>query len=187
MASDAAPSPDLGVTDQAALLVMLVKKALVERINALTDSVTGSVMAVARAFSMHADEVAQAYAGTCPDQGPDVDPLDLDSNYVVLLDALRRTRPEAYRLVVMAAIDWHDAPPLLFEQPLKMAALSSRVTGQMNAAALPLGTCEGAVAAAAAASLSTAITLPDPPPSEEQDPSPGPDLAPEGGVALADG
>lgn len=156
------PSPDHA--EKHASVLDVLKTTLMSKIEEVTNSITGSVMAVANAFSMHADEVAHAYAGTCPDQGPDVDPLDLDSDYVTLLDALRRTRPDAYKVLVLNATDWHDSPPLLYEQPAKMTALAIQVAKALGVSSPPLETCVGDVAAAVAASLSTAIVVPDPPP-----------------------
>lgn len=165
---DSQPGTGTSLADQAIATTKLVNKIFWLRINALTSSVSESVLAVSNAFSMHADEVASAYAGTCPDQGPDIDPLDLDARYVVLLDALRRTRPDAYAVLVQAAVQWHQDPPLLYEQPLKMGELASHVAETLAGQAPPQGACSAAVAAAASAALSSARSAPATPVARSQ-------------------
>lgn len=138
---------------------------LLQFINAQIDSVvvafTTPVVSASHALSMQIDEVASAYAGKCPDQSSDVEPLDLDAGYVTIIDALRRTHPAAYRMLADAAIDWHDNTPVLHEQPLKMASLSLLLVENMpnNRQCLP------AVSSAVTASLST--TLPKPPKTQQ--------------------
>lgn len=131
---------------------------LLQLINAQIDFIvtafTTPVIAVSNALSMQIDEVTSAYSGKCPDQSSDVEPLDLDTGYVTIIDALRRTRPEAYRMLADAAKEWHDTTPVLYEQPMKMAALSLLLVENMpdNRATKQ---CLPAVSSAVTASLSS--------------------------------
>lgn len=154
------PRPSQGVIDHIKQIYKVAQLAVSEKIAALTVEVTDSVMAVSHALSLHVDEVAHAYEGTCPDDGPDVDPLDLDSNYVTLLDALRRTYNDSYQMLVQEAVAWQATPPPLYEQPGKMSDLSTRLVQSLG---VSVQACGGGVATAAAAALSTAKAPPPPP------------------------
>lgn len=139
---------------------------LIQFINAQIESVVGAftspVIAVSNALSMQVDEVAFAYSGKCPDQSADVEPLDLDTSYVTILDALRRMRPAAYRMLADAAQDWHDNTPILYEQPERMSALSRLLVENLPDRRVTKG-CKAAVSSAVTASLSTT-----PPPPQKQ-------------------
>lgn len=131
--------------------------SLIEVVNAqialVLAELTSSVTSVSSALSMHLSELADAYSGRCPDQSTDVNPLDLNSDYVTLIDNLRRTRPKAYNLLAYAGRLWHDHPPALIDQPARMASHADIIVTRLNAATHP--SCSPEVTAAVAASLST--------------------------------
>lgn len=124
----------------------------------LTDGLASSVLAVSSAFSMHVEEIADAYSGRCPDHSTDVEPLDLDQHYVVLLDNLRRTRPSGYQLLVNGVHYWQNHVPALYEQPHKMSVLANLVVSLLNK--LDGGPCSTDVEVAVAASLLSAKSPP---------------------------
>lgn len=156
------------MSDQASNIANSITKVLKEKIAALTGAVSDSVMAVAKAFSLHADDMADAYLQKCPDQGVDVDGLELDVNYVILLDHLRRTRPDAYALLLKVAVEWHEHTPLLYKQPVIMAELANHIVGRLVGMSSVPGSCAASVAAAAAAALSSATAPPSLLESEEE-------------------
>lgn len=133
-------------------------------------ALTSSVAAVSEALSMHLNEMSDAYSGRCPDHSTDVNPLDLDTNYVVMLDALRQTRPESYQLLLGWVLAWQKATPVLYKQAVVMGKLAALLTSKMTDSS---GSCPVEVAAAVAASLSTANHPPqsDPDASDVQDES----------------
>lgn len=156
---EAAPAPGSGL----AKVIEIVNT----QIALVVGGLTGSVTAVSSALSMHLSELADAYSGRCPDQSTDVDPLDLNTDYVTLLDNLRRTRPKAYSLLAYAGRLWHDHPPALVDQPARMASHAGIIVTRLNTEnAATHSTCTPAVTAAVAASLSTAqppppVAVPD--------------------------
>lgn len=146
---------------------------LLEIINTQIDAVVGKittpVLAASNALAMQLNNIADAYAGMCPDQKADVKMLDLDSNYIVLLDSLRRTRPIMYKELAAAALSWHDNPPPLLDQPAEMVSLAAVLVSRLESEnAQAHGLCTPDVGPAVAAALSTAKPLPpDPDPAYE--------------------
>lgn len=137
-------------TSASAKLIELVNTQIASVVQGLTSSVTQ----VSSAFSMQLNEIADAYSGRCPDQSSDVDPLDLDTNYVTLLDNLRRSRPRAFNLLADVARWWHENPIPLVDQAAKMATHSSTLVARLNTVQ---SSCTSAVVEAVAALLSTAL------------------------------
>lgn len=128
----------------------------------ITNGLSSSVLAVSGALSMQIDEIADAYSGRCPDQSADVDPLDLDKNYVLLLDAVRVDRPKVYAALVDAVAAWNDQTPALYKQPLAMVDLTRGLLSTLGA---DHGACSKEVSDAVVAALSSA-KAPPPPPDE---------------------
>lgn len=123
------------------------------QIAVVVGGLTSSVTQVSSALSMQLNEIADAYSGRCPDQSSDVDPLDLDTNYVTILDNLRRSRPMAFNLLAYVARWWHEHPIPLVDQAAKMETHSSSIVTRLNTVQ---SSCSPAVVAAVMASLSTA-------------------------------
>lgn len=142
-------------------------QALTEIINrqimAAVGGITTPVVAVTSAVAMHLNDIADAYAGNCPDQTSDVKMLDLDGNYITLLDSLRRTRPYMYKVLANAAIWWHNHPLALLDQPASMMKLSDILMADLQSEKHNAH-CSPDDAIAVAAALSTAI-----PPHPDQD------------------
>lgn len=134
------------------------------QINEVISAVTGPVLAVSNAMVMQLNDIADAYAGGCPDRSTDVDMLDLDVHCVTLLNFLRRTRPSGYRHLVVQAQDWHNITPALLDQPLRLAEISAAISDQLGA---PGQSCPLSVVTARAALLSTAIRPRPPDPGGE--------------------
>lgn len=151
---------------------------LLETINAqiemIISGVTRPVLEVSSALALQLSEMASAYAGNCPDQTTDVKMLDLDRNYITLLDSLRRTRPRVYEYIANTAQKWHDKTPPLLEQPAIMVSVSAQIVGHLDAVkASAHNLCPPPVASALSASLSTANAHPPDPvlaPEEEEPP-----------------
>lgn len=102
-----------------------------EQFTSLAQRLDSSVRSVVTSLSLQIDEISHAYSGTCPDHSSDINPLDLDSNYVTLLDAMRRSRPHAYALLVQEAMQWHNDTPQLRDQPSRMHELCERLVPRL--------------------------------------------------------
>lgn len=143
--------------------IQSVASVVNERFISLAKGMNTSVQHVAAALSLQIDEISHAYAGTCPDYSSDIDPLDLDSNYVIILDSLRRSRPEAYMLLVNEAMAWNDDIPQLVDQPAKMREISRRLVPRLYVDEIQSHEdvmCSPAIASAASTLLSSSKDQP---------------------------
>lgn len=139
------------------------------QIDLVISQVTGPVLDVSNALAMQLHEMADAYQGSCPDQTTDVKMLDLDTNYITLLNSLRRTHPIVYKYIANIALAWHDEPPDLLQQPAQLAIISAAIVDRLAAVAPQAhDQCPPLVATATAAALSSAIPPPAPEPTAEQ-------------------
>lgn len=154
-----------GQTHSLRITIALIQNMvnLIELINTqiqvVTQGLTASVTAVTDALAMHVNEMADAYSGRCPDHSKDVNPLDLDSNYIILLDDLRRNRPDSYSLLTSVVEAWQKNPPVLYKQPAVMSEVVEILAKRLGSS----GSCPPEVAAAVSASMSTATHRPPDP------------------------